>query len=179
MKSNRNGGISAMMQTVILPNIGLDFDTRQSVVEILNNILADESMLAQKTCNIYWNIVGPNFFELHSLFGAQYKQLIKSSNRIAERVRMLGGFAIGSFRDFLLYSRLEDQTGKAPDILQLLADHEATIRHLREDARKCSEEYEDEGTFELLGSVMRLHEKMAWMLRSFIENKPATDSSQE
>ena len=45
------------------------------------------------------------------------------------------------------------------------------IRFLREDARKCTEEYEDEGTFELLVSVMRLHEKMAWMLRSYIESE--------
>ena len=44
----------------------------------------------------------------------------------------------------------------------------SSIRFLREDARKCTEEYEDEGTFELLVSVMRLHEKMAWMLRSYI-----------
>jgi starvation-inducible DNA-binding protein len=176
MKSNRSGGISAMMQTGILPNIGLDFNARQSVVEILNNILADESMLAQKTCNAYWNIIGPNFFELHTLFGAQYKQLIRSSNNIAERVRMLGGFAIGSFREFLLYSRLEDRAGEVPDIVHLLADHEATIRHLREDARKCSEEYEDEGTFEFLGSVMRLHEKMGWMLRSFMETQPVHEA---
>ena len=56
-----------------------------------------------------------------------------------------------------------------PDILRLLADHEASIRFLREDARKCTEEHEDEGTFELLVNVMRLHEKMAWMLRSYIE----------
>ena len=89
---------------------------------------------------------------------------------------MLGGFAIGSFREFLLFSRLEDRAGEVPDIVHLLADHEATIRHLREDARKCSEEYEGEGTFEFLGSVMRLHEKMGWMLRSFMETQPVHEA---
>jgi hypothetical protein len=71
------------------------------------------------------------------------------------------------------------QPGVVPDILRLLADHEASIRFLREDARKCTEEYEDEGTFELLVSVMRMHEKMAWMLRSYIENEPVLGKSQE
>jgi starvation-inducible DNA-binding protein len=84
---------------------------------------------------------------------------------------MLGGYAIGSLEEFLKHTRLEEQPGDVPDILHLLADHETSIRFLREDARKCTEEYEDEGTLELLVSVMRLHEKMAWMLRSYIENE--------
>ena len=83
---------------------------------------------------------------------------------------MLGGIAIGSLQEFIDYTRVEEQPGIVPDILHLIADHEACIRFLREDARKCTEDYEDEGTFELLVSVMRLHEKMAWMLRSYIEN---------
>ncbi len=82
---------------------------------------------------------------------------------------MLGGFAIGSLEEFLHHTRLEEQPGNVPDILHLLADHETSIRFLRQDARKCSEEYEDEGTFELLVSLMRRHEKMAWMLRSYLE----------
>jgi len=66
-----------------------------------------------------------------------------------------------------------------PDILHLLADHETFIRSLREGARKCNEEYEDGGTYELLVSVMRLHEKMAWMLRSYIETEALNGKSQK
>ena len=38
---------------------------------------------------------------------------------------MLGGFAIGSLEEFLSHTRLEEQPGVVPDILRLLADHEA------------------------------------------------------
>jgi hypothetical protein len=38
--------------------------------------------------------------------------------------------------------------------------------------------YEDQGTFVMLVSVMRLHEKMAWILRSYIENEPDQGESQ-
>jgi starvation-inducible DNA-binding protein len=51
----------------------------------------------------------------------------------------------------------------------LLADHEACVRFLREDARKCFEEYEDHGTYALVVRFICLHEKMAWILRSYIE----------
>ena len=169
MDYDRNDGHKPKLQVVIQPNIGLDSDVRHSVVDILNITLANEAVLTTKTRNAHWNVRGVDFFELHTLFETQYQLLNNISDEIAERARMLGGFAIGSFEEFLKYTRLEEQPGIIPDILRLLADHEASIRFLREDARKCAEEYEDEGTFELLVSVMRLHEKMAWLLRSYIE----------
>jgi starvation-inducible DNA-binding protein len=172
MGHNGNDGHNPKLEILIQPKIGLDSDVRQPVVEILNNTLANEALLALKTRSALWNVSGAGFLELRILFDTQYKQLSNISDEIAERARMLGGFTIGSFAEFLTHTRLDEQPGDVPDILQLLADHEASIRFLREDARKCTEEYEDEGTFELLVSVMRQHEKMAWMLRSYIENEP-------
>ena len=169
MEHNGNDGRNPMLRVFIQPNIGLDSDVRHSVVKILNNTLANEAVLTLKTRSAHWNVSGAGFFELHILFNSHYKQLNDISDEIAERARMLGGIAIGSLKEFIDYAQLEEQPGVVPDILRLLADHEASIRFLREDARKCTEEYEDEGTFELLVSVMRLHEKMAWMLRSYIE----------
>jgi hypothetical protein len=64
------------------------------------------------------------------------------SDEISKRVRELGGLPIGSFEEFLKNTRLNEQPGDVPDIMDLLADHEAAIRILREDAKKCSEEYE-------------------------------------
>ena len=87
---------------------------------------------------------------------------------------MLGGLALGSFAEILEQTEIVDRPDHTPDVLHLLADHESVIRSLREDIRKCSEEYEDEGTVELLVGVMSLHEKMAWMLRSYLEPKPIT-----
>ncbi len=69
------------------------------------------------------------------------------------------------------YPLKEQPESKPRYTLHLLADHETSIRFLREDARKCSEDFEDEGTSDLLVNVMRMHEKNAWMLRSFIENE--------
>lgn len=179
MERNRNDGHKPQMQAHIQPNIGLDSDTRHSVVAILNSTLANEAVLAQKTRNAHWNVSGADFYELHTLFETQYQMMNNLSDEIAERVRMLGGVAIGSLDEFLDHTQLEETPGEVPGLLTLLADHEAAIRYLREDVRNCTEEYEDEGTFELLVSIMRLHEKMAWMLRSYIENEPVHGESQK
>jgi len=169
MDHNRNNGHNLKLQVPIQPNIGLDSDVRRSVVEILNQALANEAVLSVKTRGAHWNASGASFFELRILFDSQYRQLIGISDEIAERARMLGGIAIGSLQEYIHYTRLDEQPGEVPEIMDLLAAHEACVRFLRDDARKCTEEYEDEGTFELLVSVMRVHEKMAWMLRSYIE----------
>ena len=179
MRHNGNDGHNSKLQVLIQPNIGLDSDIRHPVVEILNNTLANEGLLILKTRSAHWNVSGAGFFQLRILFDTQYKQLNDISDEIAERVRMLGGFTIGSFEEFLTHTRLDEQPGDVPDILHLLADHETIIRFLREDVRKCTEEFEDEGTFELLVGVMRLHEKMAWVLRSYIENEPVNAESQK
>lgn len=166
---SRNDGRNPKLSVLIQPNIGLDSDVRHSVVDLLNITLADEVVLTTKTRSAQWNGRGVDYFELRILLETQYKLLNDVSDEIAERARMLGGLALGSLDNFLHHTRLDEQPGVVPDILSLLADHETSIRFLREDVRKCTEEYEDEGTCELLVSVMRLHEKMAWILRSYLE----------
>jgi starvation-inducible DNA-binding protein len=179
MENILNDGHNPKLLALIQPNIGIDSDIRQLIIEILNKTLANESVLTIKTRAAHWNIKGPGFFEFHILFDSQYDQLNKISDEIAERVRILGGTAIGSLQEFLKYARIEETPGEISNILILLADQEAIIRYLREDAKKVSEEYEDEGSFELLVGIMRLHEKMAWILRSYIENEPAQVEDQK
>lgn len=169
MKHIDDDGHDLQMQVLIQPNIGLDREVRQGLVKLLNITLANESVMTQKTRNARWNITGRGFFDLHILFDIQYKQLNETLEKIAERVKMLGGITIGSFTEFLSHTQIEDQPALIPDILHLLAGHEKIIRFLREASRKCNEEFEDEGTGDLLVGLMSLHEKMAWMLRSYSE----------
>lgn len=176
---DNDGHHPKQLPILIQPNIGLESEVRQPIILILNNSLANETVLSQKTRSAQWNSSGAGFLELHILFETQYKQLDEIAGKIAERTRILGGMAFSSFKEFLNNSQLEEDTANVPDILHLLADHESIIRILREDIRQISEEYEDEGSVELMVGVMRLHEKMAWMLRSYIENEPVNGGSQK
>jgi starvation-inducible DNA-binding protein len=169
MGRNHAPGTNPKLQFSIQPNIGLDSDARSSVIEILNTQLSDEAVLIIKTHCAFWNVRGPGFLDFRTLFDLQLNQLNKMSDEIAERVCMLGGFAVGSFVEFINSTRLGELPGNVPDIMDLIADHEASIRFLREDAKKCSEEHEDEGTRDFLVDILSQHEKIAWILRSYIE----------
>jgi starvation-inducible DNA-binding protein len=153
-------------------NIGIARDQRAAVVAILNTVLADEFVLYTKSRRFHWNVEGPNFSELHDLFQKQYEQLEEVVDQVAERSRALGGIATGSLEEYLDITRLDEEPGKSYDapgmITALLADHETLIRSLREDLEICSKEYADEGTTDFLTGLMQVHEKAAWMLRSYL-----------
>jgi starvation-inducible DNA-binding protein len=157
------------------PNIGLSAEQREGVVAILNTLLADEYLLYTKTRNYHWNVVGPQFNDLHKFFESQYNDLNAIVDDVAERSRALGGKALGTMAEFLKFTRLKEQTDHYPDardmIANLLADHEALIYQLRVDLETCTEQYYDAGTTDFLTGLMEQHEKMAWMLRAFLEGK--------
>jgi starvation-inducible DNA-binding protein len=154
-------------------NIGLSESNRDSVVRILNNLLADEYVLYTKTRNYHWNVVGPQFNDLHKFFQEQYEALDEMVDEVAERARSLGGKAYGTLADFSQHSRLKEQPGKQPAaatmVANLQADHEAMVRTLRADLETVMEKHNDAGTNDFLTGLMEKHEKMAWMLRSFNE----------
>jgi starvation-inducible DNA-binding protein len=153
-------------------NIGLDDSQRRGVIDILNRLLADEILLYVKTRNYHWNVEGPDFSETHKFFEAQYEQLDEIMDDVAERARALGGRAAGSMSQYLELSQLtEDKgntTGEKTMIGNLLNDHEAIIRRVRENIDVVGDKLHDIGTQDFLTGVMEEHEKAAWMLRSYL-----------
>ncbi|MDR3628049.1 MAG: DNA starvation/stationary phase protection protein [Ignavibacteriaceae bacterium] len=154
------------------PNIEISDKNLKEVATLLNTLLADEYVLYTKTRNAHWNIQGDNFIELHKFFESQYDALDIIIDDTAERVRALGHFAIGSLRDFLNVTQLNEQNEDFTDqkhiIKTLLEDHESVIHTLRNHITIITEEYKDLGTADFVTGLMEQHEKMAWMLRSYL-----------
>lgn len=156
-------------------NIGIKDDDRAAVANLLNTLLADEYVLYTKARNFHWNVVGPDFSELHAFFETQYEEINEIIDDVAERARTLGGNALGTLAEFLKTARLKERPGEyAADqsmLKQLADDQEAIVRFLRADLETCAEKYRDMGTSDFLTGLMERHEKMAWMARSFLERR--------
>jgi starvation-inducible DNA-binding protein len=132
-------------------------------------------VLYTKTRNYHWNVIGEHFRDLHKLLEEQYEQLAVAIDETAERTRQLGAPALATMTEFLKQAHLKEQPGDYPDAFTMLsnlcADHEAVIQWLRQAADDCDEKYHDMGTNDFLLGLMQEHEKMAWMLRSFLEER--------
>lgn len=153
-------------------NIGLQEKHLARISAKLNTLLADEAVLYIKTRNFHWNVKGPTFIMLHNFFEGQYEELAETMDSVAERIRNLGHTATGSMAGFIKGARIKEAAdgGKADAMLKaLLEDHEAVVRHLRNDINDINDTYKDAGTADFLTGIMELHEKMAWMLRSHLE----------
>jgi starvation-inducible DNA-binding protein len=154
------------------PKIGLKDADRAAVVAILNRTLADEVVLYVKTRNYHWNVVGSDFGELHKFFEDQYDKIEDFMDDTAERARALGGHAVATLAEYLKATRLKESPGKYPEaegmVKDLLGDHEALVQNLRKDLQTCQDKHGDSGTADFLTGLMEEHEKMAWMLRSYL-----------
>jgi starvation-inducible DNA-binding protein len=161
--------------TVSKIDIGLSEEQRAGVADILDRTLSDLYVLYTKTRNYHWNVVGMHFRELHKLLEEQYEALEEAIDLVAERSRKLGAPALGTLKEILAHASLKEQPGDYPDAYTMLSnlysDHEAVIQWLRQSADDCDEKYHDMGTNDFLLGLMQEHEKMAWMLRSYLEER--------
>ena len=152
-------------------NIGIEPKKREQIASGLSKVLADSYTLYLKTHNFHWNVTGPMFNALHTMFMVQYNELWLSLDEIAERIRALDQFAPGSGSQYAKLSSIKEEIG-VPDwkgmVAQLVSGHETCARTARA-AFKRAEAGNDQPSADLATTRMQAHEKTAWMLRSLLQ----------
>ncbi len=152
-------------------NIGISEDHRKKIAEGLARVLADSYMVYLKSHNYHWNVTGKLFHSLHEMFEEQYTELASAVDEIAERIRVLGFRAPGTFREFSELTSIEEDTDQ-PDAMEMVQrlteDHETILKTARKVIEDCGKA-DDEATLDLLTGRLETHSKAAWMLRSHLE----------
>ncbi len=172
ISKSRSKVIDTDREDSIRVDLGIKSKALSDIVQSLNILLAYEYGLYTKTLKFHWNVRSRHFGALHKLFNDQYELLFAMIDRLAERVRALGGFSLGTLEEFKEYSAIKEEPGNNPIDLEmitiLLLDHELVIRLIREYSETVASA-KDEGTINMLGDFIEAHEKMAWMLRAHLE----------
>lgn len=162
----------ALLKTAKI-DIGISEDNRQAVANILNHLLSDEFVLYTKTRKFHWNVQGIHFHDLHLFFESQYKELAEIMDEVAERIRKLGHYSLGTLQQFLqetdLLEHTDDESSAEVMLEALLEDHETIIREIRHAINPIEEKHKDVGTADFLTGLLEQHESMAWMLRSMLQ----------
>jgi starvation-inducible DNA-binding protein len=155
-------------------DIGISAADRKEIAEGLSRFLADAYTLYLKTHNFHWNVTGPMFNSLHTMFETQYTEQWTALDEVAERIRALGFNAPGSYGEFVRLSSIREESGAdgVPDwkgmVQQLVAGNEAVCRTAR-GVLKIADDAGDDPSVDLLTQRLQTHEKYAWMLRSLLE----------
>ena len=153
-------------------NIGLSERDRAAIAKGLNRVLADTFGLYLTTHNFHWNVTGPHFNSLHTMFMEQYTELWTAIDTLAERIRSLGFYAPGSYKEFAQLASVPDAPivpPRAEEMVRILViGHETTARTARE-LFPLLDKASDEPSADLLTQRVQSHEQTAWMLRSLLE----------
>ena len=152
-------------------DIGISEADRKKIAEALSALLADSYTLYLMTHNFHWNVTGPQFNSLHTMFMNQYTEQWNALDIIAERIRSLGFPAPGTYKEFVKLASIKEVEGvpKANDMIRhLVAAQEATARTARK-LFPVVDEANDQPTADVLTQRIDVHEKTAWMLRSLLE----------
>lgn len=146
-------------------------ETQQNVVEALAHLLADSYTLYLKTHNYHWNVKGPMFNTLHTLFETQYTELALAVDEIAERMRALNAPAPGSYQAFSALTAIKEATDVPPAtvMIETLAADQETVVETAKRVVAAGEATGDAATADLGVRRIDAHQKNSWMLRSHLE----------
>ena len=154
-------------------DIGIKDKDRKAIAEALSKFLSDSFCLYVKTHNYHWNVTGPMFQTLHSMFMDQYTELWNALDEIAERIRSLGYPALGTMKEFIELSDVKEKAG-VPSAPEMIVDVIEASQIVTKSARKVlalADKANDQPTCDLMTQWLQVHEKSAWMLRSLLENQ--------
>ena len=150
---------------------GIKAKDRAKIAEGLSRLLADTYLLYLKTHNFHWNVEGPMFQTLHVMFMGQYTEAWNAVDPIAERIRALGHYAPGTYKEFVRLASIRETEGvpKAEKMIKDLIDGQEAVARTARSVLPVADAANDQPTLDLLTQRLDIHEKNAWMLRSLLK----------
>jgi starvation-inducible DNA-binding protein len=156
--------------------------TRRSVIELLNEHLADAIDLHLQAKQAHWNIKGPNFVGLHELFDQVAAQAREYADEIAERAVALGGVAHGTVQVVSRQSQLREYPLEVGDWQAHVRAMQDALATFGRGARKAIDDataLNDADTADLFTEISRGVDKSLWMVEAHVQDARADDANQE
>jgi starvation-inducible DNA-binding protein len=144
---------------------------REKIAAGISRVLADSYTLYLQTHNFHWNVTGPMFNTLHTMFMTQYTEEWTALDQIAERIRALGHYAPGTYTQYAKLSSIKEPktVPDADEMIRLLVSGNESVAQTARAAFKRADTANDQPTADLLTQRLDVHEKNAWMLRSLLQ----------
>jgi len=153
--------------------VDLPAPTRDAMIALLNQTLADTSDLYSQTKQSHWNVKGINFYQLHLLFDELAEHREDEADLLAERATALGGYATGTVRMAAATSRLPEvptDIDEGVDYVRALVErygiHANNTRAAIDQADKAG----DLDTADLLTQISRQLDKDLWFLQAHLQS---------
>lgn len=160
----------------------------EKLYKLISDVQANLFVLFHKTWVFHWNVVGPDFHQLHNLFGDQYETMFEEIDRISEHMRFLNVRPIGTLTRMVEVASIGeasnlvdvDEMGqkvitpgkpvvKSDEMVKKLLIDNITLLDLLSGLSEEAEAQRQYATASIAQDLMEAHGKFVWMLRSFVD----------
>lgn len=142
----------------------------ETMVNELNQFLADMQIHYQNLRAFHWNVKGNMFFVLHAKFEEYYNEAAEVVDEVAERILMIGGKPLHSFSDYLSAASIpevKDVTDGITAVKHVIEQQQALLQQMNKIQANAADRG-DEATNALFSDLISNTEKRLWMLRTFL-----------
>jgi len=152
--------------------IALSAETKQKVVEVMQERLAEALDMYTQAKFAHWNVKGDNFYQLHLVFDSVAETIFPQIDEIAERLTQLGGVANGTVRQSAMVSKIPEYDVDliaGMDHVRALAD---ALGHYCAELRGASDKIDeigDEPTSDFFKQLVVEAEEKLYFLESHLE----------
>jgi starvation-inducible DNA-binding protein len=173
--ASKNQGYAKITTPAPLATVtDLSKEQTQAITEALNPLIADAFTLYVKLKNFHWHLSGSHFRDYHLLFDEQADQVFGSIDRMAERVRRVGGTTIRSVGHISQLQTIPDDNDEfVPPremIRRLIEDHKTIAREQRNAIQVCDQN-RDPVTSNILQEILDGTEKRKWFLFEILQDE--------
>ena len=160
----------------------------EKLYKLISDAQANLFVLFHKTWVFHWNVVGPDFQQLHTLFGEQYNTMFEEIDRVSEHMRFLNVRPIGTLTRMVEVATIGeasnlvdfDEMGqkvitagkpvvKSDEMVKKLLVDNIALLDLLAGLSEEAEAQRQYATANIAQDLMEAHGKFVWMLRSFVD----------
>lgn len=150
----------------------MDPEERTSIVEFLRKEQANAVALYFQYKGYHWNVAGPLFHDLHTLFDENAGKVLETVDDLAERQRILGmpaDYTLERLREASNLTAEEKLPSSPKEMVEHLVTSHRVVIHGLKKGFELADRLKDPGTADLFTRTVLTHEKMEWFLRELLE----------
>lgn len=149
--------------------LGFKYEQADRMTEQLDLLIANCAIHYQKLRNFHWNVVGPDFFDLHEQYEQQYNWTKLTIDALAERIRVFGMHPCSTLQEYLDLSEVQEvpvTTDADATVREVLNDIEIILTHLTA-TYEVAYDIADVGTSRMVQRFIEELETKFWMFTAF------------
>lgn len=143
------------------------------VVVHLQRQVANAYVLYTNYKHYHWNTYGPLFRDLHLLFDEFAGAVLKTADKFAERIRMIGQDPVYNPAEMVEVASVKVAERKQT-MRDMIAEADTNLLGVIKEMREAvyiADEQRDPGTADLFTDAVQIHEKHEWWLRDILEKR--------